>query len=74
MKKFEYEITRHPADEFSQLVYFCTDQGECRLEEVPLSQTDILKNILNEKGLLGWELVQVIFGKEGVVAFWKRKM
>lgn len=72
MKKFEYEITKHPADEFTHLVYFCTKEGECDFDQLPSNQTEVLEKILNERGVLSWELVQVFFGKDGVVAFWKR--
>lgn len=72
MGKFEYEITKHPADEFNQLVYFCTGKGECDFDQLPLNQTEVLEKILNERGVQGWELVQVFFGKDGVAAFWKR--
>jgi len=72
MKKFEYEITKYPADEFTQLVYFCTNEGECDFDQLPSNQTEVLENILNERGILSWELVQVFFGKDGIVAFWKR--
>jgi hypothetical protein len=74
MKSFEYEITQHPADSFREVVYFCTETGECTLDQVPGDQTAILAGILNERGQQGWELVQVSFGKGGVVAFWKRKI
>ncbi len=72
MKKFQYEITRHPSSEFNQLVYFCTDQGECSLEQVPSSQTETLKGLLNNRGEQGWELIQLFFGKDGIVALWKK--
>jgi hypothetical protein len=72
MRQFEYDITTHPAHEFSQVVYFCSEQGECRYNELPSEQIARLGNILNEKGSQGWELVQLSFGKGGVVAFWKR--
>lgn len=74
MKRFEYTITKNPSDEFKQLVYFCTDQGKCNLEELPSDQLVILGNLLNEKGEQGWELVQVFLGRDGVVAFWKREI
>ena len=74
MKRFEYEITRHPADRFSQVVYFCTETGECSLDQVPQDQTKVLAEILNERGSKGWELVQTSFGKDGVMTFWKRKV
>lgn len=72
MKKYEYEITKHPADEFNHLTYFCTESGECSLEEIPDHQTVVLRDILNQQGSEGWELVQLFFGKNGVVALWKR--
>ena len=72
MMKFEYEITKHPADEFKHLIYFCTDHGECSLNKLPSQQTEILGDLLNERGSLGWELIQIVFGKDGIVAFWKR--
>jgi hypothetical protein len=74
VKRFEYEITHHSGDSFRQLVYFCSDAGECSVEEVPGDQTKILADILNERGRQGWELVQVHFGKDGVMAYWKRKV
>jgi len=39
-----------------------------------MDQTTTLVKILNERGEQGWELVQVSFGKDGVMAFWKRKV
>jgi len=74
MKGFEYEITKHPAEAFEQIIYFCTETGQCSLDEVPGDQTAILANMLNEKGRQDWELVQISFGKEGLMAFWKRKV
>ncbi len=74
MKRYQYEITRHPGDEFAHLVYFCTDQGECKLSQIPADQTDRLKHVLNSMGEEGWQLVQLFFGQEGVVAFWRREI
>ncbi|HUU41908.1 MAG TPA: DUF4177 domain-containing protein [Desulfatiglandales bacterium] len=72
MKKFEYDITKHPVEDFNHLVYFCSQTGECTLDQVPDYQTDVLKGILNNRGSEGWELVQIFFGRNGLVAFWKR--
>jgi hypothetical protein len=72
MIRFEYEITRHPADEFSQLIYFCTDEGDCTLDDLPQDQVAILVDILNKRGDQGWELIEVFFGKDGIIALWKR--
>ncbi|RLC31868.1 MAG: hypothetical protein DRH37_02040 [Deltaproteobacteria bacterium] len=65
MKRFEYQVTKHPADNLIHLVYFCSDRGECSPEHVPSDQTDILVNLLNDRGADGWELVQTFFGKDG---------
>jgi hypothetical protein len=72
MAQFEYEITKHPAEAFHQLVYFCSESGECNFSELPSDQMGVLKDILNERGAQGWELIQLSFGKDGIVAFWKR--
>ncbi len=74
MKKFEYEITKHEAETFSKLIYFCSEAGKCKLDKVSLSQVSILNNLLNERGKSGWELVQVNFGKDGIIIFWKREI
>ena len=73
MKSFEYAITRHSAEEFPQIVYFCSEQGECNLSQLPSNQIDSLKEVLNEKGAEGWELVHMSFGNEGLLAFWKKE-
>ena len=74
MTRFEYEITKHPADQFTQLVYFCTDRGECNIDQLPSDQINVLGELLNERGSQGWELVHISFGENGVVIFWKRVM
>lgn len=74
MKRFEYAITKHSADTFDKVVYFCSETGQCGLDEVSRDQTRILAGILNQKGQEGWELVQVAFGQDGLMAFWKRKV
>ena len=56
------------------LVYFCSDRGECSLEYVPSDQTDILVNLLNDRGADGWEPVQTFFGKDGIVIIRKREV
>jgi hypothetical protein len=73
MRQFIYEITRHPASQFSQLVYFCSGKGECTYDQLPSDQLDVLSDILNDRGSQGWELVQVSFGEGGLLAFWKKE-
>jgi len=74
MEKFEYDITRHDAENFIQMVYFCSEQGDCKLEEIPAEEPQMLMDLLNARGRDGWELIQLNFGKDGVLAFWKRKL
>jgi hypothetical protein len=42
------------------------------MEDLPSDQLKVLQDILNERGGEGWELTQVLVGKDGIVAFWKR--
>jgi hypothetical protein len=73
MKRFEYEITQHSAETFDKVVYFCSESGECSIDEVSTDQVRTLTNILNNRGREGWELVQISFGKDGLIAYWKRR-
>ena len=72
MKQFRYQITMHSAKSFKDLVYFCSEEAHCQLEEVPSDQIGRLETILNEQGQKGWELAQATFGKEGMMIFWKK--
>jgi hypothetical protein len=72
--RFEYEITKHSFEEFKEFAFFCTDQGSCSLDQVPVDQFRILKDLMNHQGKNGWELVQILFGDGGVVAFWKKAL
>ena len=72
MNRFEYEITKHSAKEFKRTNFFCTASGECALGEVPDQETLLLKKLFDDRGNQGWELVQLVFGQDGILAFWKR--
>jgi hypothetical protein len=71
MKKFRYDITIHPVETFKKVAFFCTQEGECTLEELPSDQVSVLEDLLNERGAEGWELVDMAFGKDGLLAIWK---
>lgn len=73
VEKFVYEITTYPAEAFSHLIFFCSDKGQCTIDQVPEAQIRKLEDLLNEKGAQGWELVQLSFGNDGAMAFWQRK-
>jgi hypothetical protein len=73
-RKFEYDLSVHPEETFKELVYFCGPTKQCSAERIPADQLQILSGILNERGQDGWELVQLSFGDNGVVAIWKREL
>lgn len=74
MDRFEYEITTHSAETFSRLIYFCSERGDCGIEQIPAEEPQILVDLFNERGRDGWELVQLLFGSSGIMAYWKRKL
>jgi hypothetical protein len=74
MERFEYKITKHSSDTFEKIIYFCSESGQCGINEVSKDQTRILTDILNTKGSKGWSLVQIFFGKDGIMLYWKRRI
>ena len=74
MSNYEYHITAHPAEAFERVNYFCTEEGKCSLSDIPAEQVKMLMGMLNEQGGQGWELVQLAFGRGGILAFWKREV
>ena len=74
MTQFEYDISKHDAGGFTQTAYFCSERGECRKDRISTHEEKVLVGILNERGTRGWELVQLFFGNDGLVAFWKRPL
>jgi hypothetical protein len=75
MRRFEYDITIHPAEAFQQLVYICTADGECQEEPAPTSNVaGRLVEIMNARGRDGWELVEVKASSRAIVTFWKREV
>jgi hypothetical protein len=74
MKRYEYDITKHSEGEFEKIIYFCSATGECSLDDVSDSAIESLKRMFNYRGDQGWELIQFSSGKEGLLAFWKRKI
>ena len=74
MKRWEYDISLHSMETFKQAAMFCTQDGTCQMEDVPMEQVQVLSDLLNERGREGWQLIQVSFGRGGLMAFWKRKV
>ena len=63
MERFEYKITKHSSDTFEKIIYFCSDSGQCGINEVSKDQTRILTDILNTQGSKGWSLIQIFSAK-----------
>ena len=61
MERFEYKITKHSSETFDKIIYFCSESGQCGINEVSKDQTRILTDILNTQGSKGWSLVQIFF-------------
>ena len=84
MKKYEYTITTHTAEdilarisdrmaETEQLVVYCDSQGTCFFDEAPNPYTAAIVEILNAQGEQGWVLVQVALREQDMICFWRRK-
>ena len=74
MTRFEYKITAQSARDFHEVIYFCSPEGQCDVERIPVGQIEKIQAILNEQGLDGWELVHLALGKDGILVFWKRRL
>ncbi len=74
MASFEYTISLYPIEQFKELAFFCSDDGTCKLEEIPGEQINKLLEALNDKGKEGWELVVLFSRPSGLVAIWKRRI
>ena len=60
------------SEETRNVVYACGEEGECAVRDIREEQMELLQGFLNEMGSKGWELVQVLFNRNGAVSFWKR--
>jgi len=83
MKRFEYTVKIYSVEELKErgvdigeennIVYACRPGGECEVHDVGTEQLDDLSGLLNEMGSSGWELVELVFHRSGIVSFWKRE-
>ena len=74
MKRYRYQISSHPLGRQNKMRVFCSEKGECSLEEMRPSDSQVVMDALNELGEQGWEFVELLFGKDGFVCFWKREL
>ncbi len=74
MEQYDYDVTRLGPDFFETMVYYCTPQGDCETERVPTKKAELLLGLFNDRGREGWELIQLLPGESGILAFWKRRI
>lgn len=82
MDRWRYRITVHAAGEILAALsepiepvphmIFCDDEGACYFDEGPNPLTRGIEEVLNSLGEEGWELVQLAFRPQQIVAFWKQ--
>ncbi len=76
MKNWEYDISFHQVENENfpkEQVIACDIEGHCFFNDVMRPYLDFFKDILNERGLEGWELVQLGYHRGSLVCFWKRE-
>jgi len=81
MKTWEYDISFHSMDDLGltnvdfpeDQVIACDTEGHCFFSDVLRPYMDVFKNVLNDRGVQGWELVQISYHKGSLVCFWKRE-
>ena len=74
MKEFEYEISIHHLQRENRMRIFCSEKGDCSVEDVKGSDSLAVIGVLNERGRSGWELVEILFGGDGFICFWKKEL
>lgn len=76
MKNWEYDISFHIIEDENfpkDQVIACDTEGHCFFNDVMKPHLDFFKNLLNERGSEGWELVQLGYHRGSLVCFWKRE-
>lgn len=87
MPKWTHDISRHRLEEIlsameqrgysenaaASRVLFCDTEGGCYFDEAPDPVESTIRDILNERGQDGWELVQVIFREKEMLSIWRKQ-
>ena len=76
---WEYQITRHRLQDFAQGAegesgnpVICDDKGECFLHDTSQAAADMIREVFNEQGQSGWELIQFGYHLGELMCVWKR--
>jgi hypothetical protein len=56
----------------SEPIAFCDDRGVCFFDEGFDPNARVLASILDERGALGWQLVQIDYGRDRLICVWRR--
>lgn len=65
----EKGVVTHP---HKNIMFACKPEGTCEVHDIGMEQMENLSGLFNEMGEDGWELIQLVFHKSGIVSFWKR--
>ncbi len=84
MQRWRYNLTVHTADDILEHLsravdevpptIYCSDTGACYFDAGPNPFTEAIQLLLSQQGEEGWELVQVIFRPNQLIAFWKQPL
>jgi len=78
MKTWEYQITRYHLKDFIREVemdpaaFYCDQRGQCFLHDTSREGADMIRDVLNQEGRKGWELVQFGYHQKELMCVWKR--
>jgi len=81
MERWEYEIDTYPIEQVVEgmkkdgITITCDPQGICIAREMPSAGIEPIVALLNQRGAMGWELVETHYNSQSValVTIWKRK-
>ena len=78
MKTWEYQITRYHLKDFVReekmdpAAFYCDQRGQCFLHDTSREGADMIRDVLNQEGRKGWELVQFGYHQKELMCVWKR--
>ena len=78
MKTWEYQITRYHLKDFIReeemdpAAFYCDQRGQCFLHDTSREGADMIRDVLNQEGRKGWELVQFGYHQKELMCVWKR--
>jgi hypothetical protein len=79
MERWEYDVTIYPIKTGSNQergVIECDPKGICIQKDMPRTNKEAFLKVLNERGSLGWELINMDYRSETIelACLWKRKL